>query len=68
MTKKIAAVAAVAAMAVPAAAVTATAEANPLPPCTQTVVQNAAAFAVYVATYTIDNGRPPFLGGPFLPC
>jgi hypothetical protein len=34
----------------------------------RTVINNAPGFAVYVATYTIENGRPPFIGGPFLLC
>lgn len=68
MSKKIAAAAAVAALAVPATAATGTAQADPVPPCVKTVVAAAPGFAVYVATYTVENGRPPFIGGPFLPC
>jgi hypothetical protein len=41
---------------------------NPVPQCVQTVVKNAPGAAVYIVTYTIDNGEPPFIGGPFLPC
>jgi hypothetical protein len=68
MTKKIAAAAAVAAMAVPAVAATATAQADPVPPCVKTVVAAAPGFAVHFVTYTVENGEPPFIGGPFLPC
>jgi hypothetical protein len=64
MTKKIAGAAAVAALALPAAAGTGTAQANPVPQCVQTLVDNAPGFVIY----TVTTGRLPRLMGPFTPC
>ena len=44
-----------------------TASADPVPPCVKTVVNNAPAYA-YSTVYNLQNGEPPRIMGPFLPC
>ena len=44
------------------------AEVDPVPECVKVVVNNAPGFATYVVTYTVNNGEPPRIMGPFLPC
>jgi hypothetical protein len=70
---RIIAVLATAAAAVSIAA-PATANAAQKPPtdyyveCAQTVANAAPGFATYVVSYTVNNGQPPRIMGPFLPC
>ena len=60
-------VVAAAALAAPATSGAAT-TADPVPECVKFVAQNAPGFAEYVVTYTVENGEPPRIMGPFLPC
>ena len=36
--------------------------------CEKAFVGAIPGFAVGTATYTVEHGEPPFIGGPFYPC
>lgn len=36
--------------------------------CEKAFVAAVPGFVVRTATYTVEHGRPPFIGGPFYPC
>ena len=36
--------------------------------CEKAFVEAVPGFVVRTATYTVENGEPPFIGGPFYPC
>ena len=57
-----AAAAAAAALAAPSSA-----SADPVPPCVKEVVTAAPGFATSTV-YNLQNGEPPRIMGPFLPC